>query len=268
MEILESADASRRDFRQPRLTHADKIPVPTAKQILDAFRELGTRSSVATFFGVSRWTIDRWNKKLNLHPEVRPEIPIRQLLSGFLSDSTSRVRVAQWIVDEASISIAYSLRFDTSSLMVVGAMNDSAAMDIIAKQLGVRVVSGAVPPSGRLPTHILRVQGARACSLLGILSNELTGLKALEAEAALAFFPPSGLVKGKVTTDAYMGSVWRRFARESAELWNARRRSKLSQLQIDEIVDAWVLNRTGRARRGIGERKQARALPVSTSATP
>jgi hypothetical protein len=242
----------------------NRIPVPTAERILDAFQELGTRASVATFFGVSRWTIDRWNKKLNLHPELRPEIPINQLLSSLLSDPTSRVRVAQWIVDEASISVAYNLRFGTSSPMVVGAMNDTAAMQVIAKQLGVTVISGAVPQKGRLPTHIVKVQGARAYSLLGVLSTELTGLKALEAEAALAFFPPTGIVKGKLTTDVYMGAVWRRFARESAEVWNANRKRKLSQLQIDEMVEAWVLNRTARARRGLSRDSPSKPLAVST----
>jgi hypothetical protein len=151
--------------------------------------------------------------------------------------------------------------------MLEGAMNDNGAMEAIAKETEVAIISGAVPASGRLPTHIIEVQGARAYSLLGLVSEELTGLKALEAKAALAFFPPSGIVKGKLTTDVYMGTVWRQFARESAEVWNRKRRSKLSSLEVDEMVEAWILNRTARARRGLSEHWRAKSGPDSTSAT-
>jgi hypothetical protein len=130
-------------------------------------------------------------------------------------------------------------------------MNDDGAMSAIANELGVSIISGAAPPRGRLPTHVLKLQGARAYSLLGLLRRELTGLKALEANAALAFFPPSGIVKGKVTTDVFMAPVWERFARQSVDRWNSKRRSKLSGAQADEIVEAWVMNRTARARRGL-----------------
>lgn len=201
-----------------------------------------------------------------MRPEFRPEIPIKQLLSSLLSDSTVRMRVAQWIVDEASITVAYNLRFDTTSIMVEGATNDNGALEAISEGMGVGVISGATPPKGHLPTHIVKVQGARAYGLLEILSKELTGLKAREAEAAIEFFPASGIVKGKVTTDVYMAAVWRKFASESTTLWNTRRRVKLSPARIDEIVDAWVLNRTARARRGLEGDNPTRA--ESTSATP
>jgi len=100
------------------------------------------------------------------------------------------------------------------------------------------------------------------------LLKELTGLKRLEAEAALNFFPPSGIVKGKVTTDVYMGTVWRHFARESVEVWNRKRRSKLSTLQLDDIVEAWIQNRTARARRGLGSTSRIEGTESSTSTTP
>jgi len=170
--------------------------IPSAERILEAYRELGTQTSVATFFGVSRRTILRWTEKPGLEPEFRPEIPVNQMLSSSLSESESRVRIAQWIMDEASITVAYDLRSDSTSLMVAGAMNDHMVLEPISKGLGVAIVSGAAPAKGRLPMHIVRVQGARAYSLLCLLSKELTGLKALEAKAALAYFPPSGFVKG------------------------------------------------------------------------
>jgi len=230
-----------------------RVATPTAEQILNAFNELGTRTSVATFFGVHRSTISRWTEELDIHPELRPEIPISQLLSSELSDSSNRVKVAQWVADEASISVAYHSRYGTTALLVAGAMNDINAMKSIATGLGVEIVSGSVPQQGRLPMHVIRLQGARAYCLLGLVSNELTGLKALEANAALSYFPPSGIVDGKVTTDAYMVPEWRRFARETTEAWNRKRRNKLSSAEIDGIVESWILNRTARARRGLAK---------------
>jgi len=152
--------------------------------------------------------------------------------------------------------------------MLEGAMNDNGAMEAIAQELGITTISGAAPAMGRLPTHILKVQGVRAYSLLGLVSKELIGLKALEASAALTFFPPSGIVKGKVTTDEYMGRVWRQFARESAEVWNRKRRSKLSPAQIQEMIEAWILNRTARARRGLIQHDTTEVQAVPTLRTP
>jgi hypothetical protein len=241
---------------------------PTPEQIMEAFHVLGTKTSVATFFGVSRRTVDRWVESFNLIPELRPEIPINQFLSSLLSDLASRVRVAQWIVDEASISVAHNSRYDTSSLLVTGAMNDNRAMDAVAEELGVTIISGGRPQEGRLPTHIIKIQCARAYGLLSILCNELTGLKAVEAKAALSFFPASGLVRGKTTTDAYMAADWRRFATESFAVWNSKRRNKLSSVEIERMVEAWILNRTARARRGLTAIERIELHDMSTSATP
>jgi hypothetical protein len=189
-------------------------------------------------------------------------------MSSILSELAVRVRVAQWITDEASITVAHNLRFDTSSLMVVGAMNDFSAMEAIAKELEVTIISGAAPPRGRLPTHIIKVQGARAYSLLSLLSKELTGLKALEGRVALDFFPPSGIVKGKLTTDVFMATAWKQFARESVEVWNSKRRKKLSPLEIEDMIEAWIVNRAARARRGLIRDNRVRPHQPSTSATP
>jgi hypothetical protein len=240
--------------------------VPSAEQILKAFDELGTQSSVARFFGVSRRTVERWVRRLDLRPNLRPEIPLNQLLSLSFSDPAVRARVAQWIVDEASITAAYSRRLDTSSLMVIGAMNDNNTMEVIARELGVQVFSGTEPVRNRLPTHVIKVQGPKAYGLLGILSRELTGLKASEAKAALAFLPPSGLVKGKLTTDVFMGEVWERFAKECVEAWNKKRREKKTPDQLKGIMDAWVQNRTARARRGLIQNARLEAGTAVTSA--
>ena len=238
-------------------TSAESGSVPSAQAILSAFNELGTQTSVATFFGVSRRTIDRWIKELNIHPDLRPEIPIRQLLSSTLSDSATRIKVAQWIIDEASISVAYHSRYDKTSLLLVGAMNDVRAMESMAAKLDVEVISGAIPPGGTLPMHVIRLQGSRAYCLLELLSNELEGLKASEAKAALAYFPPSGIVEGKVTTDVYFERVWRDFASESIEAWNKKRKKKVSVVQMESLLESWVGNRIARARRSLNEDKVA-----------
>jgi translation initiation factor 1 (eIF-1/SUI1) len=265
---VEGASARQRTVRLPSAVDIGQFPIPHPEQLQEAFQRLGTVTAVARVYGVSRWTVYRWTKKLNLEPELRPEIPIHHLLSGLLSEKVVRTRVAQWIVDEASISIAYNSRTGTTSLMLAGAMNDDSAMDAIAQALDVRVGSGATPPKGRLPMHTIRIQGPKAYGLLGLVLKELTGLKAMEAKVALSFFPPSGIVKGKLTTDVYMGTVWRQFARESVEEWNRRRRKKLSLVQIEEIVEAWILNRTARARRGLIQHYPTEVQAVSSLGTP
>jgi len=176
--------------------------------------------------------------------------------------------VAQWIVDEASITVAYNRRFDTTSLMVIGAMYDSKTMELIAQDLDVKVFSGTEPIFSRLPTHVIKVQGPKAYSLLGILSRELSGLKASEAKVVLTFFPTSGLLRGKVTTDQFMESVWKEFAIECVESWNRRRKDKKAPDQLQGIIDAWIHNRVARARRGLTKKSQAEITAVPTSATP
>lgn len=265
---MEGTENPCRTARQPKAEQARKVVTPADKEILSAFEELGTQTSVARFFRVSRRTLTRWTEELGLHPELRPEIPIGQILSGLLTDPSIRVRIAQWIVDEASITVAHSLRYDTTSLLVVGAMNDYGAMEAIATELGATIMSGPSPKKARLPTHVIKVQGVRAYSLLGLLSMDLTGLKALEAKAALSFFAPSGIVKGKLTTDVFMTDVWRQFARRSAEAWNKKRRVKLTSQQIEDLIEAWIQNRTARARRGLYRGKPANVQDIPTSATP
>jgi hypothetical protein len=175
-------------------------------------------------------------------------------------DSAAKMKIARWIVDEGSITQVYNLRTNSSSLLVAGAMNDYGAIQPVARALGITTQSCSIPQKGRLPMHSIRVQGAKAYALLGLLAEELVGLKAGEARAALSFFPACGLVKDKVTTDVYMGEVWREFARESVEAWNEKKRNKLTPRQVDDIVEAWVLNRTARARRGLSRDRPTKKI--------
>ena len=250
-----------------RLT-PDRSSIPTPEMLLEAFQSLGTIVAVASSFGVSRRTVNRWTRKFGLEPELRPQLRVKRLLSSLLADAVLRTRIAQWIVDEASISVAYNSRTNSTALLVVGAMNDISAMESIAQILSVKLCAGTKPQEGRLPMHILRVQGMKAYCLLGLIMEELTGLKALEGEAALAFFPPVGFMKGKLTTDVYMVGVWRQFARQSIDVWNAKRRNKLSPQQLDDLVEAWMRNRTTRAKRGTGQPGRLDAPASITSALP
>jgi len=263
---VESSNASRQAAQHPSPVKVAGLTIPAREKILQAFQELGTATAVARFFGVSRRTIDRWIRKLNLQPELRPEVPINQLMHDLLSEPEARIRVAQWIADEGSISVAYDCRVDSTSLLVAGAMNDDAVVDAIAQVMAVRVAPGPIPTSGRLPMHIIRVQGPKAYGLLHEVGEHLTGLKALEAKAALSFFPSSGRVKGRLTTDTYMNTAWSQFARQCVETWNRKRKSKLSSNQTEEIIEAWIANRTNRARRGLTS-KDSRMSERAASAT-
>jgi hypothetical protein len=160
---VEGSNASRQAAQFPNPVKVAGLTIPAREKILQAFQELGTVTAVARFFGVSRRTIDRWTRRLNLQPELRPEVPISRQMRDLLSEPVARIKVAQWIADEGSISVAYDCRSDSTSLLVAGAMNDNAAVEAIAQVVAVRVAPGPVPISGRLPMH--PHQGSRAESI-------------------------------------------------------------------------------------------------------
>ncbi|HEV2226614.1 MAG TPA: hypothetical protein VGR56_07410 [Nitrososphaerales archaeon] len=94
---------------------------------------------------------------------------------------------------------------------------------------------------------------AKAYALLENLLPYMAGLKLLEARAALSFFPRSGIVSGRHTTDEFMGQIWREFAISSLEKWNARRRKKLTDSELANMAKTWLEGRIRRARRAIDE---------------
>jgi len=86
---------------------------------------------------------------------------------------------------------------------------------------------------------------------LEVIAPHLEGLKAMEAKAALQFFPPSGRLRGRHTTDEFLLPVWKDFALNTLSSWNSRRRVKIRQEEILVRAEKWVEGRTRRARRFI-----------------
>jgi hypothetical protein len=224
---------------------------PPRSVLLKAFDELGTYSEVANAFGVSRTVVERWMEKYDLNNPSRPEIKLANQMRGLVSNNEDRDRVAQWLMDEGSVTVSYFIRSNYTILVVCGSMNDYAVLSRISSILGVPVTSSRVPSTSTLPVGAVRVQGAKAHALLETLLPHLMGLKASEAKAALVFFPRTGRIKGRHTTDEFFLPVWREFAISSLRSWNARRRKRLSDEELVNLAKTWVEGRIRRARRFI-----------------
>jgi len=166
-----------------------------------------------------------------------------------LRDESDIKRISQWLMDEGSVSLAHFPRGDYTALIVCGSMNDYSVLSSISTLLETPITSSKAPSATTLPMGAVRVQGARAYALLEILKGHLVGLKGSEATAALKFFPPSGRLRGRHTTDEFLLPVWEDFARKSLLEWNSRRRTKMSPQEIDYRATAWLAGRVRRARR-------------------
>ncbi|MDA4126528.1 MAG: hypothetical protein OK452_04905 [Thaumarchaeota archaeon] len=224
---------------------------PPRSVLSKAFDELGTYSEVADAFGVSRTVVERWIEKYDLNIPSRPEIKLANQMRLLISSDEDRNRVSQWLMDEGSVTVSYFVRPNYTILVVCGSMNDFAVLSRISSILGVPITSSKVPSTTILPVGAVRVQGAKAYALLETLLPHLMGLKASEAKAALAFFPQSGRVKGRHTTDELFLPVWKEFAIGSLRSWNARRRKKLSDDELVSLAGTWVEGRIKRAHRFI-----------------
>lgn len=230
---------------------------PPRSVLSKALDELGTYSEVADAFGMSRAVVKRWMRKYDLKIPSRPEIKLANQMRLLISNNEDRDRVAQWLMDEGSVTVSYFVRPDYTILIVCGSMNDYVVLSRISSILGVPITSSRVPSATILPVGAVRVQGARAYALLETLLPHLAGLKASEAKAALAFFPQTGRITGRHTTDEFLVSVWKEFAVSSLKSWNARRRRKLSDDELVNLSRTWVEGRIRRARRFIDSPRQS-----------
>jgi len=95
---------------------------------------------------------------------------------------------------------------------------------------------------------------AKAYALLETILPHMFGLKAMEAKAALSFFPRSGTLNGRHTTDEFLLPVWKEFAITSLKAWSVGRRRPLSAEEINKRAEAWVEGRISRARRFLDRR--------------
>ena len=216
-----------------------------------AFDELGTHLAVAGAFGVDRRVVRRWLRDSGMKVISRPEVKYGGLVQQRLSSIEDQNKVAQLLMDEGSVSVAYFPRTDRTILLVCGSMNDYDVLRRISQVLGVAITSSKAPTQRTLPMGAVRAQGARAYVLLESLLPWLVGLKGLEAAGALRFFPRSGLISGRHTTDEFLASVWWGFARKSLSEWNSRRRAKATESELEGWAKSWVEGRVRRARRFI-----------------
>jgi len=231
---------------------------PPRSIVEEAFSELGTRAAVATAFGVSRDVVGRWLRDYDIKVASHPEAGLASFVRQRLSLKYDRVKVAQWLMDEGSVSVAYFRRGDYTILLVCGSMNDYSVLDSISEILDTPISSSKTPGMTTLPMGAIRVQSARAYALLEVIGPHLVGLKALEAKAAIQFFPASGILRGRHTTDEFLLSAWKEFSLESLNQWNARRRAKTSQQEVLARAERWVEGRVRRARRFVDAQAKQR----------
>lgn len=227
-----------------------RISVRPPKQALEqAYAEFGTHKAMAAAFGVSRDTVQRWLDGYGMQVVSRPEILLARSVRERLGSLEDCIRVSQWIMDEGSISVAYFRRDDHTALLVCGSMNDYEVLSRISATLGAPITSSKSPKATILPLGALRVSSSKAYALLVQVESLLLGLKKREARSALQFFPPSGIVRGRHTTDEFLIPVWKEFALETLTEWNSRRRIKIGQEEIEARARSWVEGRIRRARR-------------------
>jgi len=225
-----------------------KIAMPSPEALSKAFAELGTQKEVAMFFNVSKATVLKWEIQLGMNVESHREIPRAKVVVGLLSDAQDRVRIAQWICDEGTISTSYDLKGDNTYLAVGGSMVDGYVLEEIGKIVNGRVNNLTKSPRlGWMPMRYVRLHSAEAYALLAGIRNEL-GLKRFESEAALYFFPPCGYVHGRHSTDEFMLEAWHKYAEGVVSSWNRMSKVPLLPEEVNKIIGSWIESRVKRAR--------------------
>jgi DNA-binding XRE family transcriptional regulator len=210
---------------------------------------LGTQAEVAKFFDVSRATVWKWQKGLGLLIDYHPEVPRAKIVRGYLTKAVDRVRIAQWLCDEGAISTSYDLINDNTYLTVSGCMTDVHVLDKLGEIIHERVNNQTkIPRFGWMPLSFVKVHSAEAYALLLAIKNELVGLKRMEAEAALSFFPASGYLKGRHSTDEFMMNTWRNYAESVVSHWSIRKQAPITTAEKEKLVESWIANRVRRAR--------------------
>ena len=224
---------------------------PPSEVVQKAFEELGTHNAVAAAFGVTRHVVTRWISLYGINVVSKPEVRHANFVKKCLEKEIDRIRVAQWVTDEGSVGVTFMSRMDYTAMLVCGGMNDNDAILAISSILQTPFNCSRSGKSGTLPMLGVRMVSAKAYALLTILLPYMSGLRALEGKAALAFFPPSGTLRGRHTTDEFLIPVWREFADASLKSWNAKRRQSLPDNELKAMARDWVNGRIRRARRFI-----------------
>lgn len=128
-------------------------------------------------------------------------------------------------------------------------MTDVHVLDKLGEIIHERVNNQTETPRfGWMPLSFVKVHSAEAYALLSAIKDELVGLKRMEAEAALSFFPPSGYLKGRHSTDEFMMRAWRKYAESVISHWSIRKKAPLTSVEKEQLVESWIANRVRRAR--------------------
>ena len=72
----------------------------------------GTHKAVASAFGVSRSVVKRWIGRCQMNVKSHPETRLAAWMERRLKSDLDKEKLAQWIMDEGSISVAYFSRGD------------------------------------------------------------------------------------------------------------------------------------------------------------
>lgn len=124
-------------------------------------------------------------------------------------------------------------------------MTDTYVLREIARLIHERVNNQTKKPrSGWMPLAYVRVHSAEAYAMLGAIRKDLLGLKRLEAESALNYFPQSGYVKGRHSTDEFMRGAWREYSKRVISDWNERSGNRVTEDEEQELVRAWIATRS------------------------
>lgn len=123
-------------------------------------------------------------------------------------------------------------------------MTDVAVLRAIAEILHKRVTRDTGKPHpGWLPLSAVKVRSAEAYALLQAIRKELIGLKKMEAEAALEFFPSTGFMKGRHPTAEFLTSAWVRYGSTVIAEWNRTSPNPVSAAQESLLLKIWLRNR-------------------------
>jgi len=223
--------------------------MPPAGEIEERLSQFASRTKVAHSFGVSRPTLAKWLSAYEIVPASPAVIIAANEAKVRFASSSNRVRFAQWLIDEGSVSVDYQAKVDSTYLVLRGTMIDYEALKAIAVIAGSNIQPSLKTFPAHLPMHYLRVYGAKAYAFLEAVFDELNGLKYDEARAALAFFPRAGSVSGRHTTDEFMLGAWETYANASVTAWNQNRLHKLPPDQIAHMAREWVEYRIRKSRR-------------------
>ncbi|MDV3278631.1 MAG: hypothetical protein LYZ69_09255 [Nitrososphaerales archaeon] len=90
---------------------------------------------------MSRAVVKRWLRDYSLTVTSRPEVGLSNYIRRRLASEDDRTKVAQWVMDEGSISVAFFKRTDLTSLVVCGSMNDFDVLSEISNILAAPITT-------------------------------------------------------------------------------------------------------------------------------